>query len=71
MFDFEKCFSLMERIDPQYRQYKQTINEMLILEGDSRLKAVNRIIEQSFSNHMDVNDVVSGSEYWPWCFRWM
>ena len=27
MIDFEQMFSLLERIDPQYRQYKQIINE--------------------------------------------
>ena len=27
MIDFEQMFSLMERIDPQYKQYKQIINE--------------------------------------------
>ena len=42
---FEQMFSLLERIDPQYRQHKQLINE-----ADSRLKAVDRIIDQVFDN---------------------
>ena len=54
-----QMFSLMERIDPQYRQYKQLINE-----ADSRLKAVDRIIDQVFSNYFNPDDTVSSSEYY-------
>ena len=64
MIDFQKMFSLMERIDPQYRQYKQILNECLLTEADSRLKAVDRIIEQAFSQRLNLNGTVSGSEYY-------
>ena len=59
MIDFEQMFSLMERIDPQYRLYKQLINE-----ADSRLKAVDRIIDQVFSNYFNPDDIVRSSEYY-------
>ena len=59
MIDFEQMFSLMERIDPQYRLYKQLINE-----ADSRLKAVDRIIDQVFSNYFNPDDTVRSSEYY-------
>ena len=49
----------MERIDPQYRLYKQLINE-----ADSRLKAVDRIIDQVFSNYFNPDDTVRNSEYY-------
>ena len=59
MINFEQMFSLLERIDPQYRQYKQLINE-----ADSRLKAVDRIIDQVFSNYFNPDDIVRSSEYY-------
>ena len=52
-------FSLLERIDPQYRQYKSIINE-----ADSRLKAVDRIIDQVFTKYFNPDDVVNDSEYY-------
>ena len=59
MIDFEQMFSLLERIDPQYRQYKSIINE-----ADSRLKAVDRIIDQVFTKYFNPDDVVNDSEYY-------
>ena len=59
MIDFEQMFSLLERIDPQYRQYKS-----LIYEADSRLKAVDRIIDQVFSKYFNPDDTVRSSEYY-------
>ena len=59
MLDLERAFSLLERIDPQYKQYKQILNE-----ADSRLKAVDRIIDQVFSNYFNPDDIVRSSEYY-------
>jgi len=59
MINFEQMFSLLERIDPQYRQYKSIINE-----ADSRLKAVDRIIDQVFTKYFNPDDVVNDSEYY-------
>ena len=59
MIDIEKALSLLERIDPQYRKYKQLINE-----ADSRLKVVDRIIDQVFSNYFNPDDTVRSSEYY-------
>ena len=59
MINFKQMFSLLERIDPQYRQYKQLINE-----ADSRLIQVNRIIDQVFSNYFNPDDTVRSSEYY-------
>ena len=36
----------------------------LLTEGDSRLKAVNRIIAQAFNGIVDVNAPVSSREYY-------
>ena len=59
MINFEQMFSLLERIDPQYRQYKSIINE-----GDSRLNQVYNIINQAFAKYLTLNDVVNNSEYY-------
>ena len=59
MINFEQMFSLLERIDPQYRQYKSIINE-----ADSRLKAVDRIIDQVFTKYFNPDNVVNDSEYY-------
>ena len=64
MIDFAKGLMLLEKIDGGYRRYRKMIDEALILEGDSRLKAVERIIEQAFSRYMDVNATVNDSEYY-------
>ena len=65
MIDFEKAFSLLERIDPQYKQYIQMLNEAQIInEADSRLKVVDRIIDQAFSQYFNPDDTVRSSEYY-------
>lgn len=64
MVDFAKSLLLLEKIDKQYKKYKQNVNETLILESDSRLKIAERIIEERFGNILDVNEVVNDEEYY-------
>lgn len=59
MKEIAQMLSLMECIDPTYKQYKQSLNE-----ADSRLKLVDRILNKRFRNLLPLDDTVSGSDYY-------
>jgi hypothetical protein len=49
----------MECIDPTYKRYKQSLNE-----SDSRLKIVDRILNERFRNLLPLDDTVSSNDYY-------
>lgn len=57
----DKIHSLLERIDPNYKQYIQIINE-----SDSRLNVVNRIIEQVFGSSYNLDSTVNDKSSTTW-----
>lgn len=59
----DKITSLMESIDPNYRQYKQNINESLLLES-KQTKKVKDLIRKTFDGILNMDGVVRSHEYY-------